>query len=216
MDITVLFKLTYGLYVVGCMDGDRPVGCTINTCFQVTSENPILAISLNKNNYTLDAIKRNKRFSLSIIAEESDTSVIGQFGFCSSRTVDKYADYGYDVVEGAPLVKGTFAGRLILDALTFVDNETHVVVMARLVETVKGEGTPMTYDYYHRVVKGKAPKTAPTFVAERDEVKEEPKAAKRRYRCNMCGYVAEFDGERPADYHCPLCRVDSSQFTALD
>ena len=216
MDITVLFKLTYGLYVVGCMDGDRPVGCTINTCFQVTSENPILAISLNKNNYTLDAIKRNKRFSLSIIAEESDTSVIGQFGFCSSRTVDKYADYGYDVVEGAPLVKGTFAGRLILDALTFVDNETHVVVMARLVETVKGEGTPMTYDYYHRVVKGKAPKTAPTFVAERDEVKEEPKVAKRRYRCNMCGYVAEFDGEMPADDHCPVCRVDSSQFTALD
>ncbi|MGN1246070.1 MAG: flavin reductase [Muribaculaceae bacterium] len=215
MDITVLFKLTYGLYVVGCLDGDRPVGCTINTCFQVTSENPILAISLNKNNYTLDAIKRNKRFSLSIIAEESDTSVIGQFGFCSSRTVDKYADYGYDVVEGAPLVKGTFAGRLILDALTFVDNETHVVVMARLVDTVKGEGTPMTYDYYHRVVKGKAPKNAPTFVAERDEVKEEPKAAKRRYRCNMCGYVAEFDGEMPADYHCPLCRVDSSMFTAL-
>ena len=215
MDITVLFKLTYGLYVVGCMDGDRPVGCTINTCFQVTSENPILDISLNNNNFTLDAIKRNKRFSLSIIAEESDTSVIGQFGFCSSRTVDKYADYGYDWVEGAQLVKGTFAGRLILDALTFVDNETHVVVMARLVETVKGEGTPMTYDYYHRVVKGKAPKTAPTFVAERDEVKEEPKAAKRRYRCNMCGYVAEFDGEMPADYHCPLCRVDSSQFTAL-
>ena len=215
MDTTVLFKPTYGLYVVGCMDGDRPVGCTINTCFQVTSENPILAISLNKNNYTLDAIKRNKRFSLSIIAEESDTSVIGQFGFCSSRTVDKYADYGYDVVEGAPLVKGTFAGRLILDALTFVDNETHLLVMARLVETVKGEGTPMTYDYYHRVVKGKAPKTAPTFVAERDGVKEEPKAAKRRYRCNMCGYVAEFDGEMPADYHCPLCRVDSSQFTAL-
>ena len=113
-------------------------------------------------------------------------------------------------------MKGTFAGRLILDALTFVDNETHVVVMARLVETVKGEGTPMTYDYYHRVVKGKAPKTAPTFVAERDEVKEQLKAAKRRYRCNMCGYVAEFDGEMPADYHCPLCRVDSSQFTALD
>ena len=95
MDITVLFKITYGLYVVGCMDGDRPVGCTINTCFQVTSNNPILAISLNKNNYTLEVIKRNKRFSLSIIAEESDTSIIGQFGFCSSRTADKYADYGH-------------------------------------------------------------------------------------------------------------------------
>ena len=216
MDITVLFKLTYGLYVVGTFDGERPVGCIINTCFQVTSQNPILAVSLNKNNFTLEAIRKNKRFSLSIIAEESDPAVIGSFGYRSSRDCDKYEGFGYDVVEGAPLVKGTFAGRLILDALTFVDNETHVVVMARLVETVKGEGTPMTYDYYHRVVKGKAPKTAPTFVAERDEVKEEPKAAKRRYRCNMCGYVAEFDGEMPADYHCPLCRVDSSQFTALD
>ena len=113
-------------------------------------------------------------------------------------------------------MKGTFAGRLILDALNFVDNETHVVVMARLVDTVKGEGTPMTYDYYHRVVKGKAPKTAPTFVAERDEVKEAPKAAeKRRYRCNLCGYVAEFDGEMPTNYHCPICRVDSTKFTAL-
>ena len=215
MDITVLFKLSYGLYVVGCMDGERPVGCTINTCFQVTSENPIFAISLNKNNYTLDAIKRNPRFSLSILAEDSDPGVIGQFGFCSSRNVDKYADYGYDVVDGAPIVKGRFAGRLILDALNFVDGETHMVVLARLVETVKGEGTPMTYDYYHRVVKGKAPKTAPTFVAERDEAKEEPKCAKRRYRCNLCGYVAEFDGEMPADYHCPICKVDSTQFTSI-
>jgi len=63
MDITVLFKLTYGLYVVGAMDGERPVGCIINTCFQVTSQNPILAISLNKNNYTLEAIRKGKRFS---------------------------------------------------------------------------------------------------------------------------------------------------------
>ena len=44
MDITVLFKLTYGLYVVGTFDGERPVGCIINTCFQVTSQNPILAV----------------------------------------------------------------------------------------------------------------------------------------------------------------------------
>lgn len=217
MDITVLFKISYGLYVVGCMDGDRPVGCTINTCFQVTSEKPILAISLNKNNYTLEAIKRNRRFSLSIIAEESDTSVIGQFGFCSSRNVDKYADYGFDVVAGAPIVKGVFAGRLILDALNFVDNETHVVVMARLIDTVKGEGTPMTYDYYHRVVKGKAPKTAPTYVESRDSVAQATApAAKRKYRCNLCGYIAEFDGEMPEDYHCPICKVDSTQFTLVN
>ena len=89
MDITVLFKLTYGLYVVGAFDGERPVGCIINTCFQVTSQNPILAISLNKNNYTLEAIRKTKRFSLSILAEDSDATVIGGFGFRSSRDADK-------------------------------------------------------------------------------------------------------------------------------
>ena len=217
MDITVLFKLTYGLYVVGTMDGERPVGCIINTCFQVTNQNPILAISLNKNNYTLDAIKRARRFSLSILAEDTNPAIISSFGFCSSCDNDKYADYGYDMTEGAPMVKGKFAGRLVLDALNFVDNETHVVVLARLVDTVKGEGTPMTYDYYHRVVKGKAPKNAPTYVAEEESKGDKAESAgnKKRYKCDICGYIAEVEGELPADYRCPLCRAPKEKFTAL-
>ena len=217
MDITVLFKLTYGLYVVGTMDGERPVGCIINTCFQVTSQNPILAISLNKNNYTLDAIKRAGRFSLSILAEDTNPAIISSFGFCSSCDNDKYADYGYDMTEGAPMVKGKFAGRLVLDALNFVDNETHVVVLARLVDTVKGEGTPMTYDYYHRVVKGKAPKNAPTYVAEEESKGDKAESAgnKKRYKCDICGYIAEVEGELPDDYRCPLCRAPKEKFTAL-
>ena len=217
MDITVLFKLTYGLYVVGAMDGERPVGCIINTCFQVTNQNPILAISLNKNNYTLDAIKRAGRFSLSILAEDTNPAIISSFGFCSSCDNDKYAEYGYDITEGAPMVKGKFAGRLVLDALNFVDNETHVVVLARLVDTVKGEGTPMTYDYYHRVVKGKAPKNAPTYVAEEESKGDKAESAgnKKRYKCDICGYIAEVEGELPADYRCPLCRAPKEKFTAL-
>ena len=114
MDITALFSLSYGLYIVGAMDGNRPVGCTINTCFQVTSKNPLLAISLNKNNYTLEAIRRNKRFSLSVVAEDTDNMIIATFGFMSSRDNDKYADFGHTTLEGAPLVNGTFCSRLVL------------------------------------------------------------------------------------------------------
>ena len=110
MDLTVLFNLTYGLYVVGAMDGDRPVGCVINTCFQVTSKDPVLAICLNKDNFTNSAIHRNPRFTLSIIAEDTDPLVISVFGFQSSRTADKYADFGCDYADGLPLVKGRFAG----------------------------------------------------------------------------------------------------------
>lgn len=216
MDITVLYNLTYGLYVVGAMDGERPVGCIINTCFQVTSQNPILAISLNKNNYTLEAIKKTGRFSLSLIAEESDCSVITCFGFQSSRTVDKYKSYGYDMLSGTPIVKGKFAGRLVLDVLNMVDNETHVVVLARLTDTQKGEGTPMTYAYYHNVVKGQAPKNAPTYRGGTDE-DALPKACntKKGYVCDICGYVYEGD-ELPEDFVCPICNASREHFKPIE
>lgn len=209
MDKTVLFNLTYGLYIVGAMDEDRPVGCTINTCFQVTSENPILAVSINKNNYTLDAIKRTGKFSLSIVAEESDSSVIGAFGFVSSKDHDKYKDFGYEISNGVPLVNGKFAGRLILEVLQMADNETHMVIMARLIDTVKGEGTPMTYSYYHKVVKGKAPKNAPTYVEEIEE--KAPETSSTQYVCDICGYVHEGE-ELPDDFICPICKQDKSHF----
>ena len=200
MDITVLFKLNYGLYVVGAYDGLRPVGCIINTCFQVTSQNPILAISMNKNNYTLKAIKESRRFSLSVIAEDTDPSIIGTFGFQSSRDADKYANYGYRIFGEAPCVNGKFAGRLILDAINFVDNETHIVVLARLVDTVKG----------------KALKNAPTYVAEEEKPKTEEKPAatgKNKYKCQICGYEVEVDGELPDDFKCPLCKQPKDKFS---
>lgn len=163
MDTTVLYNLTYGLYIVGAFIDGRAAGCTINTCFQVTSQNPLVAICLNKNNYTLEAIRQNKRFSLSILAEDSDPMLIGRFGFTSSRYTDKYESFGMEVIDMTPCVKGKFAGRLILEAQQFVDCETHCIIVARLLDTVPGSGTPMTYTYYHSVIKGTAPKTAPTF-----------------------------------------------------
>lgn len=216
LDSTVLYKLSYGLYIVGAFKDGRPVGCTINTCFQVTSQTPqLLVVSLNKNNFTLEAIREFKRFSLSILSEDSDPSVIGTFGFSSSRTVDKYADYGYDVLAATPCVKGQFAGRLALEAEQFVDCGTHVLVIGRLIAAEQGSGTPMTYAYYHNVIKGKAPKNAPTYRADEDPA-ETPQAGKRRFRCDVCGFEVEFDGEIPADYVCPLCRADASHFKEIN
>ncbi|MDE6854661.1 MAG: flavin reductase [Muribaculaceae bacterium] len=215
MDTTVLFKLTYGLYVVGVMDGERPVGCVINTCFQVTSKDPVLAVSLNKDNYTTEVLRRNPRFSLSIVAETTEPLIISTFGFRSGRTDDKYAGFGYTMVDGAPAVNGVFAGRLVLDAFDFVDCGTHDVVLARLVDTVQGDGVPMTYDYYHREIKGKAPKNAPTYVEEApaETAGEAGESKKYRFECDICGYIVEWDSpELPADFVCPLCGVDVTHF----
>lgn len=212
MDLTVLYNLTYGLYVTGAFKDGHAMGCVVNTCFQITSENPLLAVSLNKTNDTLGAIRENKRFSLSILAEDSDPALIGRFGFMHSSETDKYDGFGYEVKDYVPCVNGRFAGRLILEAEQFIDCETHVLVVARLIDTVKGEGVPMTYAYYHNVVKGKAPKSAPTYRAEDDA----PAARKRRFRCDVCGYVAETDGEDlPVDFTCPICKVDRSHFREI-
>lgn len=212
MDLTVLYNLTYGLYIVGAFKEGRPMGCVVNTCFQITSENPLLAVSLNKTNDTLGAIRENKRFSLSILAEDSDPDLIGRFGFMHSSRTDKYEGFGFEVKDYVPCVNGRFAGRLILEARQFIDCETHVLVVARLLDTVKGEGTPMTYSYYHNVIKGKAPKSAPTYRPE-DDAPAPADGRKRHFRCDVCGYVAETGSEGlPADFTCPICKVDRTHF----
>lgn len=157
MDITALRNLTYGLYVVGTNDNGRPTGCIINTCFQVTSENPIVAISMNKNNYTHDIIVRHGKFSLAILAEESDTSLITTFGFQCGRDRNKYTNYDYEWQNDVPILSGIFSGHIICEVLHIADNETHDVIFARVLNTIPDNGTPMTYAYYHHVIKGKAP-----------------------------------------------------------
>ena len=69
MDMTALYRISYGMYVVGAMDGERPVGCVINTCMQITAEPPTVAISLNHDNYTHSMIEKTGRFSISVISE---------------------------------------------------------------------------------------------------------------------------------------------------
>lgn len=218
MDKSVLYGLSYGMYVVGASDAGRPVGCIINTCIQITSDEPVLAVSLNKNNYTLSAVKRTRRFGLSVIAERTDRSIIPIFGFQCSRDCDKYAAYSYDSLRGVPLVKGCFAGRLVCEVLHMVDCGTHEVVFARLLDTLPGEpdAHPMTYEYYHKVVKGRAPKNAPTYRAEEDSVvpEESSPASVAKAQPAVAAPVAPpaaapkdapVSQAGKADYVCPVC-----------
>lgn len=214
MNITALQKITYGLYVVGTSDNGRPTGCIINTCFQVTSENPIIAISMNKNNYTHDAIVHHRRFSLAILAEESDASLITTFGFQSGRDKNKYEGRDYIWQNDVPVLKGKFAGHIVCELLHIADNETHDVLFARVVDTLPDDGTPMTYAYYHQVIKGRAPKNAPTYVEEKVPAAETSRSqASRRYVCEVCGYIHE--GEMPDDFKCPVCQAPKSCFKEI-
>ena len=75
------------------------------------------------------------------------------------------------------------------------------------------KGKPMTYDYYHKVIKGTAPKNAPTYrateaVDDRNDGEE--------FICTICGYVYDdpdlsFE-ELPDDWVCPICGAPKSAF----
>lgn len=202
MDLSVLHKLTYGMYAVGTLDGIRPAGCIVNTVIQVTSDNPVIAVSMNKNNFTYEAIKKSGRFSISILSEAVERNVIAELGFACG------------VLDGLPIVKEHACGYMVCDVIAMHDAETHCVIMARLTKTLGGtDEPPMTYEYYHNVIKGKAPKNAPTYQVE---VPKSEKQAQLRYICEVCGYIYEGDITKEADdYVCPVCKQPKSRFKRM-
>ena len=179
MDTKALRDISYGLYVIGTENEGKKYGCIVNTVFQITSVNPMICVSMNKDNATHDAIKASGKFSAAILSEDTDPAVIGTFGFHSSREV-----------------------------VSFVDAETHSLILGRVIEAEKTYPLkPMTYEYYHRVIKGSAPKNAPTYVEEK------PQENTVSYVCDVCGYTYEGDfSQVPDDFKCPVCKQDKSHF----
>ncbi|MBE6903796.1 MAG: hypothetical protein E7480_04220 [Ruminococcaceae bacterium] len=207
MDLSALRNVSYGLYIVGVNYEGKETGCVINTCMQLTSQNPLFAICLNKDNYTYQAIKQAGVFSLSILSEQTEPSVIGTFGFKSGRDTDKFAQVKRQQQDGTPILTENVCANLILKVEQIIDVETHCLITARLVNTVTGDSkNPMTYSYYHKVIKGSAPKSAPTY-QENAVVENEDSV---EYVCSVCGYVHK--GELPDDFICPICKVPKENF----
>jgi rubredoxin len=73
----------------------------------------------------------------------------------------------------------------------------------------------MTYEYYHRVIKGKAPKNASAYVEENHAADS---VTGYSYKCSICGY--EYKGSKeefenlPPDFKCPMCGVEKGLFAA--
>lgn len=210
MDESVLWDLTYGMYAIGVKQGDKDKGCIVNTVTQITAENPIVAVSMNKDNFTCELIRQAGRFAVSILGEEVDNNVIAELGFCSGRDHDKFARFAVSYTdEGLPLVKDGAVGYLTCQLLEMVEAETHMVILARVIDTARGTSkTPMTYAYYHSQRKGKAPKNAPTY---RKEEKKEPAA--KTCVCTICGYVYQGSlASIPEDFQCPVCQHGKPYF----
>ena len=168
MNLNSLQKLGYGMYIIGSCKDDKLNAQIANTVFQITSEPPTVAVSINKNNLTHEYIKASRIFSASILCQAAPLPYIGSFGFKSGRDVDKLANVNYKIGETkAPVVLDHATAYLEAKVVQDVDVGTHTIFIGRIVAAeVLTDDVCMTYDYYHQVKRGTTPKTAPSYITE--------------------------------------------------
>lgn len=213
------YSMSYGVYIVSTLDGDRPTGCVANSAMQITSEPATIAVSINHDNYTNGCIEKTGKFAISMLSEQSDPRLIGTFGFQSGKDINKFDGVEAVVKEGISVITDA-CGYVVCKVIDKMETTTHTVFLGEVIDAdvLKNEDA-MTYAYYHKVVKGKSPKNAPTYIAEEvDEVKAE-ETTSEKWVCGVCGYVYDGDvpfEELPADFTCPWCKQPKSVFKKVD
>lgn len=196
---TALFKLSYGLFVLTAKDGEKDNGCIINTMQQL-ADNPLrISVTVNKNNFTHDMIKKTGVFNVSVLTESVPFSVFQHYGFQSGRDTDKILDNGMTrsengIVYLSSYTNAFFSGKVVEE----IDCGSHTLFIAEVTEakTLSDEKS-VTYQYYF------------------DNIKPKPQEKKKKgFVCEICGYVYEGD-ELPENFVCPVCKHGAEVFKPL-
>ncbi len=193
MKENVMKDILSGMFIVSTNNS----ACVVDTVLQVSSSNqPLISVTINKNNYTNKMLKKNKKFAISILSEKVNGNIIKTFGFNSSRDIDKFKDFDYIEVDGIKILKDTI-GYMILELTSIVDTETHDIFIGRIIENQRfNTEKPMSYQYYQEHKEGLL------------EIKT--KNGKTAWVCTVCGFV--YYGDLPNDFVCPICGVGVSAF----
>ncbi len=198
-DLTALFNIGYGLYVVTSNDGRKDNGLIVNTVTQVTNTPNRIAVTINKDNYSHHVIKQTGVMNINCLSEDAPFSVFEAFGFRSGRNVDKFADCTpLRSDNGLVFLPRYINSFLSLKVEQYVDLDTHGMFICSVTEArVLSTRPTMTYTYYQENVKPK-PETE----------------GKRGFVCKICGYV--YEGETlPEDIVCPLCKHGATDFEPI-
>lgn len=198
-DLTALFNIGYGLYVVTSNDGKKDNGLIVNTVTQVTNTPNRIAVTINKENYSHHVIKQTGKMNINCLTVDAPFKVFEVFGFQSGRNVDKFADCEpLRSDNGLVFLPRYINSFMSLKVEQYVDLDTHGMFICSVTEArVLSDRETMTYSYYYANVKPK-PETD----------------GKKGYVCKICGYV--YEGEPlPEDFVCPLCKHGASDFEPI-
>lgn len=198
-DLTALFNIGYGLYVVTTNDGTRDNGLIVNTVSQVTNTPNRIAVTINKQNYSFHTIQKTGVLNVNCLDVSAPFSLFQRFGFQSGRTADKFA--GMEVLRsdnGLAFLPRYINSFMSLKVESYVDMDTHGMFICTVTEArVMSDAETMTYTYYQKNVKPK-PETE----------------GKHGFVCKVCGWIYEGD-ELPDDIICPLCKHGAADFEPI-
>ena len=199
-DMTALFRIGYGLYVVTSNDGKKDNGLIVNTVTQLTDTPNRIAVNINKANYSHHVIKQTGVLNVNCLSVDAPFSVFQQFGFQSGRSVDKFAGQKvYRSDNGLVFLDKYINAFMSLKVEQYVDLGTHGMFICSVTEArVMNDLDTMTYTYYQKNVKPK-PETE----------------GKKGFVCKVCGYIYEGD-ELPEDFICPLCKHGAADFEPIN
>ncbi len=228
MNMQALWKLGYGMYVIGSRKGGKFNAQIANTLFQITSQPPTVAVSINKSNLTHEFIQESKVFTASVLCEDTPLSFIGRFGFKSGRDISKLEGINYKVGETkAPVILENATSYVEVRVDKEVDMGTHTIFIGEVVAAdVVSEKACMTYAYYQQVKRGTTPKTAPSYVEE----KKVAVVTAAKYKCSVCGYIYDPElgdpeggikpgtpfEQLPDAWTCPVCGASKSDFQKME
>ena len=199
-DMRALFNIGYGLYVVTCRDGEKDNALVVNAVTQVTSSPNMLAVTINKQNYSHHIIKKTGIMNVNCLSEDAPFALFEDFGFRSGREADKFE--GKDPARsqnGLVFLQKYVNSFMSLKVVEYVDMPTHGMFICEVTEArVLSDRETMSYNYYQKNVRPK-PETE----------------GKKGYVCKVCGYVYEGD-ELPEDFVCPLCKHGAADFEPIE
>ena len=198
-DMSALFKIGYGLYVVTSNDGTKDNGLIVNTVSQVTNSPNRIAVCISKQNYSHHIIKQTGIMNVNCLSIEAPFSVFENFGFKSGRTADKFESVEKLRSDNGLIFLSKFINSFMsLKVEQYVDLDTHGMFICEITEArVISDKQTMTYTYYQENVKPK-PDTE----------------GKKGWVCKICGYVHEGE-DLPDDFICPLCKHGAADFEPI-
>ncbi len=199
IDISALFKIEYGLYVLTTSDGSKDNGCIVDAVMQVTSTPVRVAVAVNKDNYSHELILKTGKFNLNCLVKDTPFNTFKNFGFRSGRDADKFDGFEFWRSEnGIPVLIENVNAFISLNVASTTDLGTHTLFVCDVTcaKEISDEET-ITYSYY------------------RNHTKTAQTQKKKGFVCTVCGYIHEGD-TLPDDFICPICKQGASVFKEIE